>query len=188
MKSESESHSVVSNSLGPHGLYSPWNSLGQNTEVGSLFLLQEIFPNQGLYPGLSHCRQILYQLNHKGSLRILEWVAYPFSSGSSRPRNWTGVSCIADGFLTNWAIREAQGIRQGISVLQTEIKGTRMWPKVYTLTGYYYCFWEFQSRNEDYNFFFFGFPFYLIILSSKDSLRLLSFIRELISVAKTDKG
>ena len=152
MKSESESHSVVSNSLGPHGLYSPWNSLGQNTEVGSLFLLQEIFPNQGLYPGLSHCRQILYQLNHKGSLRILEWVAYPFSSGSSRPRNWTGVSCIADGFLTNWAIREAQGIRQGISVLQTEIKGTRMWPKVYTLTGYYYCFWEFQSRNEDYNF------------------------------------
>ena len=39
--------------------------------------------------------------------RIQEWVAYPFSSGSSWPRNWTGVSCIAGGFFTNWAIREA---------------------------------------------------------------------------------
>ena len=142
----------MSNSLGPHGLYSPWNSLGQNTEVDSLSLLQEIFPNLGLYPGLSHCGQILYQLNHKESPRILEWVAYPFSSGSSQPKNWTGVSCIAGRFFTNWAIREAQGIRQGISVLQTEIKGTRMWPKIYILTGYCYCFWEFQSRNEDYNF------------------------------------
>jgi len=39
--------------------------------------------------------------------RILEWVAYPFSRGSSQPRNWTGVSCIAGGFFTSWAIREA---------------------------------------------------------------------------------
>ena len=80
---ESESHSVVSDSLQPHGLYSPWSSPGQNTGVGSLSLLQWIFPTQGLNPGLPHCRQILYQLNHKGSPRILEWVAYPFSSGSS---------------------------------------------------------------------------------------------------------
>ena len=43
------------------------NSLGQNTGVGSLSLLQGIFPTQGLNPGLPHCRQILYQLNHKGS-------------------------------------------------------------------------------------------------------------------------
>ena len=40
--------------------------------------------------------------------RILEWVAVPFSKGSSQPRNWTGVSCIASRFFTNWAIREAQ--------------------------------------------------------------------------------
>ena len=46
----------------PNGLYRPWNSPGQNTEVGSLSLLQEIFPTQGLNPGLPHCRQILYQL------------------------------------------------------------------------------------------------------------------------------
>ena len=61
------SRSVVSDSLWPHGLYSPWNSPGQNTGVGSLSLLQRIFPTQGSNPGLPHCRQILYQLSHKGS-------------------------------------------------------------------------------------------------------------------------
>ena len=106
-ESESESHSVVSNSLGPHGLHTPWNSPGQNTKVGSLSLLQGIFPTQGSNPGLPHCRQILYQLSHQGSPRILEWVAYPFSSISSQPRNQTGVSWITGGFFTNWAIREA---------------------------------------------------------------------------------
>ena len=69
----------------PPGLYSPWNSPGQNAGVGSLSLLQGIFPTQGSNPGLPHCRQILYQLSHKGSQRILEWVAYPFSSGLSDP-------------------------------------------------------------------------------------------------------
>ena len=58
-----------------HGLYSPWSSPGLNTGVGSLSLLQGIFPTQGSNPGLLHCRQILYQLSHKGSPRILEWVA-----------------------------------------------------------------------------------------------------------------
>ena len=136
----------------PHGLYSPWNSPGQNTGVGSLSLsrgssqprdqtqvshfagrfftswatweaqeywsgsntgvgslslLQRIFPTQGLNPGLPHCRWILYQLRHKRNSRILEWLAYPFSSGSSWPRIWIRVFCIADGFLTSWATREA---------------------------------------------------------------------------------
>ena len=97
----------MSNSLGPHGLYSAWNYPGQNTGVGSLSHLQGIFPTQGLGPSLPHCRQILYQLSHKGSQGILEWAAYPFSRGSSQPRNQTGVSCIASGFFTNWVIREA---------------------------------------------------------------------------------
>ena len=105
--SESRSRSVVSDSLWPHGLYSPWNYLGQNTGVGSLPLLQGIFPTQGSNPGLPHCRHFIYQLSHKGSLRILERVAYPFSRGSSWPRNQTGVSCIAGGFFTNGAIRKA---------------------------------------------------------------------------------
>ena len=90
---------VVSNSLRPHGLYSPWNFLDQNTGVGSPSLLQGIFPAQGLNPGLPHCRQIHYQLSHQGSPRILEWVAHPFSSGSSQPRNRAGVSCIAGEFF-----------------------------------------------------------------------------------------
>ena len=54
--------SVVSDSLGPNGLYSPWNSPGQNMGVGSLSLLQWIFPTQGSNPGLLCCRQILYQM------------------------------------------------------------------------------------------------------------------------------
>ena len=87
---------------------SSWYSSGQNTGVGSLSLLQGIFPTQRSNPGLPYCRQILYQLSHKGSPRILELVAYPFSSGSSWPRNWTKVSHIAGRFFTNWAVREAQ--------------------------------------------------------------------------------
>ena len=45
----------MSDSLQPRGLYNPWNSPGQNTGVGSLFLPQGIFPTQGLNPGLLHC-------------------------------------------------------------------------------------------------------------------------------------
>ena len=67
VEDESESHLVVSNSLWSHGLHSPWNSPGHNTRVGSLSLLQGIFPTQGSNPGLSHCRWILYQLSHQGS-------------------------------------------------------------------------------------------------------------------------
>ena len=50
---------------------SPWKSSGQNTRVGSLSLLQRIFLTQGLKPGFPHCRQILYQLSHKGSPFVL---------------------------------------------------------------------------------------------------------------------
>ena len=55
----------------PWTIYSPRNSLGQNTGMGSLSLLLGIFPTQGSNPGLLHCRRILYQLSHKGSPRIL---------------------------------------------------------------------------------------------------------------------
>ena len=139
----------MSDSLQPHGLYSPGNSPGQNTGVGSLIpspgdlpstgieprspslqtdslpaepqgkpkntgegslsLLQGIFPTQELNPGLPHCRQILYHLSHKGNPRILEWVAYPFSSRSSQPKNRTWVSCIAGRFFTNCTVREVKG-------------------------------------------------------------------------------
>ena len=103
---ESESCSVMSDFLQLHGQYRSWNSLGQNTGVGSLSLLQGIFWTQGSNPGLPCCRWILYKLSHQGSSRILEWVACPFSSRSSWLRNWTRVSCIAGEFFTNWDIRE----------------------------------------------------------------------------------
>ena len=80
-ESESESRSVVSDSLRPHSLCSPWNSPAQNSEVGSLSLLQRIFPTQGSNPGHPHYGQILYQLSHKeaknirvGSLSPLQWI------------------------------------------------------------------------------------------------------------------
>ena len=117
-QSESESRSVVSDSLWPQWLHSPWNSPGKTTGVGSLSLLQGIFPTQGSNPGLLHCRQILFQLSHKGSsiflwapflgegARIVEWVAISFSRRSSWPRDWTQVSHIAGRRFTVWATRE----------------------------------------------------------------------------------
>ena len=110
-EAESESHSVMSDSLWPHGLYSPCDSPGQNTGVSSLCLFQGIFPTQGSNPGLLHCRQLPYQLSHRRNPRILEWVAYPFYRRSFQPRNWTRVSWIAGGFFTNWAVREAPNCR-----------------------------------------------------------------------------
>ena len=141
-KSESEIRSVVSDSLQPHGLYSPWNSPGQNTGMGSLSLLQGIFPTQGSNPGLPHCRQILDQLRHKGDPRILEWVAYPFSTRSSWPRNWTRVSCIAGGFFTNWGTREAQRAErlcQYIFLLEAQKAYETPLAKYYEAINYVFC-------------------------------------------------
>ena len=76
---------------------------GKSTGVGCHFLLQGIFPTQGSNPCLPHCTQILYQLSHQGSPRLLEWVVYPFSGGTCQPRNWSGVFCLAGGFFTSWA-------------------------------------------------------------------------------------
>ena len=95
---ESEIRSVVRLFATPWPIQS-MTSPGHNIGMGSLSLFQRIFPTQGSKPGLLHCRQILYQLSHKGSPRILKWVAYSFSRGSSQPRNRTGVSCIASGFF-----------------------------------------------------------------------------------------
>ena len=74
--SESESRSVMSHSLRPHGLYSPWKSPGQNSGVGSRCHLQGIFPTQGSNPGLPHCRWILYlALSNSVQMHIsTEWT------------------------------------------------------------------------------------------------------------------
>ena len=89
----------MSDSLRSHGLHSPQNSLGQNAGVGSLSLLQGVIPTQGSNPGLLYYSWILCQLSHKGSPRILAWAAYPFSSRSSQPRNWTGSPALQADFL-----------------------------------------------------------------------------------------
>ena len=120
-------------SLRPHGLYSPWNSLGQNNWSGQPFLLQGIFQTQGSNPGLLHCSRILYQLSHKGSPRILEWVAIPSPADlldleikpgspalqtdslptelsqkpkSSQSRSQIHVLCIGRQIFNNWITRE----------------------------------------------------------------------------------
>ena len=100
--------SVMLDSLRPHGRSPPGSSVHGLLQA-SHTLLQGIVPTQGLNPGLPYCRRILYQLSHRGSQSILEWVAYPFSSGSSQPRNRSGVSCIAGRFFTNLAVREDNG-------------------------------------------------------------------------------
>ena len=74
----------------------------KNTGVGNLFLLQGIFPTQESNQGVLHCRRILYQLSHKGSPRTLDWVAYPFSNGSSQPKNQTRVSYIAGRYQLSY--------------------------------------------------------------------------------------
>ena len=71
---ESERHSVVSDSLRPHGLYSPWNSPGQDTGVGSLSLLQGIFPTQGSNHGLCSPWNSPGQNTGVGSLSLLQWI------------------------------------------------------------------------------------------------------------------
>ena len=73
-----ESHSVISNSLRLHGLYSPWSSPGQTTGGGSLSFLQRIFLTQELNQSLLHCRQILYHLSYQE--RIQYWQFFYIST------------------------------------------------------------------------------------------------------------
>ena len=85
--------------------YCSWGFQGKNTEVVCHSLLQGVFPTLGSNPGLPHCMEILYLLSHQRSPRILQWVAYPFFSGSSWPRKQTRVPCITGRFFTSWATR-----------------------------------------------------------------------------------
>ena len=101
------------------------DSPGKNTGVGCHALPQGIFSTQGSNPGLPDCRRILYCLSHQGSPRTLEWVAYPFSRGSSPPRNQTRVSCMAGGFFTSRATRAA--LPYGILQLNTSGEGSDLW-------------------------------------------------------------
>ena len=115
VNTDNQQRELCAHSLSRSDSATPW-AVAHQAPVSMEFSRQEywsglpcpppgVFPTQGSNPGIPHCRQILYCLSHQGSPWILEWVAYPFSKGSSWPRNWIGVSCIVDGFFTSWATR-----------------------------------------------------------------------------------
>jgi len=148
MESESESRSVLSDSLPPHAQYSPWTSPGQNTGMGSHCLFQGIFPTQGSNIGLLHCRQILYQLSLQGS-QILEWVAYPFSRRSSQPRNWTRVSCIAGRFFTSWANKGNPRILEWVAYpFSSGSSRPRNWTGVSCIAGGFFTNWAINEATN----------------------------------------
>ena len=93
---ESESRSVVSDSLRPHTVHGTLQA-----GVGSHSLLQGNLPNPEIEPWSPTLQVDSLPAEPPEKPRILEWVAYPISSRSSRPRNQTRVSCIADGFFTS---------------------------------------------------------------------------------------
>ena len=124
--------SVVSDSLRPQRLYSPWNSPGQNTGVGN-FLSPGDLPNPGIDPRSpilqadslptepegkpkqrtekSHptlCDPMDYMVHEILQARILEWVTFPFFRGSSQPRDRTQVTHIVGRFFTSWTTRETR--------------------------------------------------------------------------------
>ena len=95
-KWKSESGSVMSSSLRPYGLYSPWNSPGQNTGVGSLSLFQGIFTTQGWNPGLPHCRRIFLPAEPKGKAKItgvgsLSLLQRIFPTQNRTTQSWPGM-------------------------------------------------------------------------------------------------
>ena len=107
----SESRSVVSDSLWPHGLYSPWNSPGQNSGVGNLSLLQWIFPTQESNQGLLHCRQILYQLSYQGS------PIYPNLDTKKKQLWWSFIfQYLVVYFWLPWIFIAARGLSQSRQV------------------------------------------------------------------------
>ena len=114
MLGENESRSVVSGSLWPHGLYSPWNFPGQNTGVGSLplFLSLSFFicvlSPVWLFATPVDCSPPGSSVHGIHQARTLEWVAISSSRGSSWPRDWTQVSCITGGFFYHRTTRESQ--------------------------------------------------------------------------------
>ena len=85
---------------------------------GYPFLSPVDLPNPEIEPRSPKLQADYLPAEPQGSPRTLEWVAYPFSSGSSWPRNRTGVSCIAGGFFTNWAMRDLSCTHKNIIVFR----------------------------------------------------------------------
>ena len=134
----------MSDSLWPHGLHSPRNSPGQNTGVGSLSLLQEIFPTQRSNPGLLHCRRILYQLSHKGSPKIRMAII----KKSTNNECWSGYPIPSPGDLPNPGIKPRSPTLQANS-LPAEPQGKPKSAGVVTLSLLQRIFLT-QESNRDH--------------------------------------
>ena len=99
--SKSESCSGVSHSLRPHGPYSPWNSPGQNTGVGSLSFLQGIFSTQGSNPGLIHVEEapgegFCFCLKWRNDFRFVYCLKQTHTQTKS-------AKCMTQQFLRHWS-------------------------------------------------------------------------------------
>ena len=111
------------------------------------------------------CNPMDYTVHGILQARILEWVAFPFSRGSSEPRDWTQVSRTEGGFFTSWASREAQeywsgqpipspgdlpdpGIEPGSPALQADSLPTELLGKPYrTFLFSLVNIWEYVPEN-----------------------------------------
>ena len=136
-----ESSSVVSNSLRPHGLYSSWNSPGQNNGVGSLSFSQGIFPTQRSNPGLPHCRQILYQLNHREALvaKAIDTKVKVKERDAVRSKIWSSPLPLHRDCGGKWRyVTTGEALRFGehasIYLAATDVKTTVFYPNMQILS------------------------------------------------------
>ena len=128
----------------PYMLYSPWNSPHQNTGVGSCFLLQGIFPTQGLNPRLPHCRQILCQPSYQGipnHICCTNWNF--FNCKKSVMKNWKLIFIQFSCFCVKavWRKKEPRGsARWTVQELSYIFKWNSIWQAVRWLhNGFQSC-------------------------------------------------
>ena len=114
----------------------PWIFTGMSLKLGKIenrmSVLQKVF---NFFSGCSEvkvdqscptlCDSMDYTIHGILQARILEWVAYPFSSRSSWPRNWTQVSHIAGRFFTSWANRKAPQVERFINKVSHSLYATK---------------------------------------------------------------
>ena len=99
----------MSNSLRPHGLYSPWNSPGQTTGMGSLSLFQQICPTKGSNPGLLCCRQILYQFRLVILIMLISLTQLGYLSKARIQYLWVSFSVCSVEFWSIFSVSLHRG-------------------------------------------------------------------------------
>ena len=95
------------------------------------------------------CDPMDYTVHGILQARILEWVAIPFSRGSSQPRDWTQVSCIADRFFTSWTTKEAHVyVHVCVCMSVCSVVSDCLWPHARLLCPWLLCPWDFLGKNS----------------------------------------